>query len=256
MIKKTAIGLLLTSLSVSTVFCSCSTTKNDNNRLTASSEKISSEQEKFKAKYSELEGQYSKMEEDYNNLKTDYSKLENDYNKLKADYSELEEKSRIFLKLTEEEQKAELAKAEAKHMEEEERKKELTAEKKRKEEEEKKKKEAEHKAKEARGYETGITYKQLARSPKKYMGEKVKFSGRIVQVIEHDVANQARMSTNGSYDDIILFTYDPNILDVRLLEDDNVTIYGTFIDVESYTTVMGAEVTIPSILVDRIDLKS
>ena len=87
------------------------------------------------------------------------------------------------------------------------------------------------------------------------MGEKVKFSGRIVQVIESDAVNQARMSTNGRYDDIILFTYDPNILNVRLLEDDNVTIYGIFIDVESYTTVMGAEVTIPSVLVERIDLK-
>ena len=228
MIKKTIIGLVLAATLVSMALYSCSTAKNDTSKSTVSNGNISSEQEDFKAKYSELESHYSK--------------LEDDYNKLKADYSELEEKAGIFLKLTEEEQKTELAKAEAKRIEEEEKEK-------------KKKEEAERKAKEAKGYETGITYNQLARSPKKYMGEKVKFSGRIVQVIESDAVNQARMSTNGRYDDIILFTYDPNILDVRLLEDDNVTIYGIFIDVESYTTVMGAEVTIPSVLVERIDLK-
>ena len=241
MIKKTVIGLVLAATLVSMALYSCSTAKNDTSKSTVSNGNISSEQEDFKAKYSELESHYSK--------------LEDDYNKLKADYSELEETAGIFLKLTEEEQKTELAKAEAKRIEEEEKEKELKEEKKRKEKEKKKKEEAERKAKEAKGYETGITYNQLARSPKKYMGEKVKFSGRIVQVIESDAVNQARMSTNGRYDDIILFTYDPNILDVRLLEDDNVTIYGIFIDVESYTTVMGAEVTIPSVLVERIDLK-
>lgn len=255
MIKKTVIGLVLATTLVSMTLYSCSTAKNDTSKSTVSNGKISSEQEDFKAKYSELESHYSKVEEDYNSLKVDYSKLEDDYNKLKADYSELEEKAGIFLRLTEEEQKTELAKAEAKRIEEEEKEKELKAEKKRKEKEKKKKEEAERKAKEAKGYETGITYNQLARSPKKYMGEKVKFSGRIVQVIESDAVNQARMSTNGRYDDIILFTYNPNILDVRLLEDDNVTIYGIFIDVESYTTVMGEKVTIPSVLVERIDLK-
>ena len=38
--------------------------------------------------------------------------------------------------------------------------------------------------KEAIGYDTGITYEQLARTPNEYNGEKVKFSGKVIQVIE------------------------------------------------------------------------
>ena len=36
-------------------------------------------------------------------------------------------------------------------------------------------------AEEAQGYETGITYDQLARTPDQYKGKKVKFYGKVVQ---------------------------------------------------------------------------
>lgn len=57
---------------------------------------------------------------------------------------------------------------------------EAEAAKKAKEEEEARKKAEE----EARGYETGITYDQLARTPDEFEGKKVKFSGKVIQVSE------------------------------------------------------------------------
>src|SRR3954469_7917883 len=37
-----------------------------------------------------------------------------------------------------------------------------------------------------KGYDTGITYDQLARTPDDFIGQKVKFRGKVVQVIEGD----------------------------------------------------------------------
>lgn len=39
-------------------------------------------------------------------------------------------------------------------------------------------------AEEAQGYETGITYDQLARTPDQFIGKKVKFTGKVLQVLE------------------------------------------------------------------------
>lgn len=44
-------------------------------------------------------------------------------------------------------------------------------------------------AEEAQGYETGITYDQLARTPDDFKGKKVKFTGKVVQVIEGTCTN-------------------------------------------------------------------
>ena len=43
---------------------------------------------------------------------------------------------------------------------------------------------AEKEKREKQGYDTGITFKQLARTPDDYVGEKVKFKGKVLQVIE------------------------------------------------------------------------
>ncbi len=39
-------------------------------------------------------------------------------------------------------------------------------------------------AEEAQGYETGITYDNIARTPDEYTGKKVKFTGKVIQLIE------------------------------------------------------------------------
>ena len=149
-----------------------------------------------------------------------------------------------------EEEKAR-AEQEKKKIEEEE------AAKKKAEEEEKAKKEEEEKAareaEEAKGYETGITYDNLARTPDDYKGKKVKFYGKVIQVIEDDSEIQIRLAVNDDYDTILLGGYDSSIVSSRVLEDDEITIYGTSIGLISYDSTMGGKITIPGVYIDKID---
>ncbi len=93
---------------------------------------------------------------------------------------------------------------------------------------------AEKKAEEERiGYETGITYDQLVRTPDDYMGKKVKFYGSVFNVHDYDTISVATrrspvMGMEEYYtEDIIHVEYNPSILSSRILQDDMVTIYGT-----------------------------
>lgn len=106
---------------------------------------------------------------------------------------------------------------------------------------------------EAQGYETGITYDQLARTPDEYKTKKVKFSGKVVQVIEGDTSNQIRLAVNNDYDKIILAEYPTNIVSSRILDDDKITIYGTSVGTISYKSTLGGTITIPGVYVDKID---
>lgn len=119
-----------------------------------------------------------------------------------------------------------------------------------KEEKEEQKKLEEEKKK---GYNTGITYEQLARTPDKYIGKKVKFSGKVIQVIEDDDEIQIRLAVNDDYDTILFASYDPSIVDSRILEDDHITIYGVSVGTISYESTMGGKITIPGVVIEKID---
>ena len=106
---------------------------------------------------------------------------------------------------------------------------------------------------EAKGYETGITYDQLARTPDKYEGSKVKFYGKVIQVIEGDGSVQIRLAVNDDYDHVVFCEYDSGIVSSRVLEDDMITIYGISAGTISYQSTMGGQITIPGILVEKID---
>lgn len=108
-------------------------------------------------------------------------------------------------------------------------------------------------AEEARGYETGITYDQLARTPDDFMGEKVKFYGKVIQVIEGSGGIQIRLAVDDNYDTVLLGEYDSSIVSSRVLEDDYITIYGTSVGTISYKSTMGGTITIPGVLIDKID---
>ena len=130
----------------------------------------------------------------------------------------------------------------------EEKRKAEEEEAKRKEEEEQRAKEEEEK----KGYDTGITYSQLARNPDDYMYKKVKFKGKVIQVMEGDGETQIRLAVNGSYDNIIYGVYESDIVDSRVLEDDYITIYGNSAGLITYTSTMGGKITIPSVVITKI----
>ncbi len=202
--------------------------------------------------------------EENSRLQADNSMLQDENNELKSKYDTLVSDTEDFRKLSEDEKAAELAKAEKDRIEAEEAKKQareeadrLAAEREAQEEAERKAEEEARLAEEAKGYETGITFEQLSRNPNDYINKKVKFTGSILQIIEGDTGvNMIRLATDGRYDDIILAHYLTDIIDVRPLEDDEITIYGVFKGLMSYETVLGSSVTLPYILIDRIEFLS
>lgn len=129
---------------------------------------------------------------------------------------------------------------EAKKAEEEARK--AKAEKAKKEEEAKK------------GYNTGITYNQLARTPDNYLNKKVKFKGKVIQVMEGDDETQIRLAVNDDYD-TVLYCGVPKELtnNNRILENDSITIYGTSLGLMSYESTIGGKITIPAVMIDKFE---
>lgn len=144
-------------------------------------------------------------------------------------------------------------KEEQKAKEEEERKKKEEEEQKAKEEEERKKKEEEAKA-EAEKYETGITYQDMARDKDGLVGEYVKFSGKIIQVMQGDGFNQYRMAVNDNYDQVIFIEISDDQLESNILEDDFITIKGISFGNIEYETVLGAKQTVPGVIVDSFTM--
>ena len=105
----------------------------------------------------------------------------------------------------------------------------------------------------AEGYNTGITFNQLARTPDKYTDSKVKFSGQVLQVMTgDDGSTQLRVAVNDDYNDIMLAQYSSDIVSSRVLEDDEVTLRGTSTGLITYKSTLGGNITIPSMNVDQL----
>lgn len=182
----------------------------------------------------------------------EYAALEDKYNTLLEENSKLvEENSTLTAKVEEAAPWFELSELEKQAAEER-----LAEEKAEKEEEERLAQEqaaAEAEEKEKLGYDTGITYDQLARTPDTYMGEKVKFYGQVIQVIEDGSETDLRIAINGDYNCVILVYYNSSILASRVLEDDYITIYGISQGLYTYQSTLGGDITVPLIQIDKID---
>lgn len=72
--------------------------------------------------------------------------------------------------------------------------------------------------------------------------------------MEGDDENQIRLAVDGDYDKVILIGYDPEITTSRILEDDNIEIYGTSVGIFQYESVLGQTISIPAVYVDKINL--
>lgn len=198
-----------------------------------------------KEEVARLEHKVEVKEQNYNRLYKQKEALAEKVKEAEPWFEMKEEERLLEQKRIEEEKKAQ----------EEKERKEREAEEKRKAEEERKAKE-EAERKEKQGYNTGITYSQLARTPDEYRGEKVKFSGKVLQVQEADNYIAIRLAVGGNYNNVIFLVIETNRVEMnqRILEDDNITVYGKSAGIYTYETVMGNELSIPSMSVDKIDM--
>ncbi len=97
------------------------------------------------------------------------------------------------------------------------------------------------------------TFEQLARNPDNFKGTNVKLTGEVVQVMEGLYSNSLRVNITKKgnystyYTDTIYVNYVPKVGEDKILEDDIITIYGVAQGDYSYTSTMGATITLPFI---------
>ncbi len=105
------------------------------------------------------------------------------------------------------------------------------------------------------GYETELSFDDLSRNPDNHVGRKVKFTGYIIQVIQGDVVTQYRLAIDGDQKKIIYIEIDNSkFSNGRILEEDNVTIYGVSHGLYSYQATSGAQITLPAVLIDQFEI--
>lgn len=99
-------------------------------------------------------------------------------------------------------------------------------------------------------------YTDILRNPSYYKGDQVSIYGKVLQKQSSWGTTVLRVGTGGYgyYDSVFYITYDSSKIDLNVIEDDYITIYGKCTGTKTYTTVMGASITIPSIEAERIML--
>lgn len=151
-------------------------------------------------------------------------------------------------KSTEEEKQKKIAEEEAKKKAEEEEKKRQEEERKAQEQAQKEAEEQARREAEAHKYETGLTWEDIARDG--HVGEYCQFTGEIIQVMNGSSYNQYRVKIDGDYNKVMLIQINKSQITSNLLEDDTIFFRGKSCGIYTYTTVMGAEMSIPSVIVD------
>ncbi len=210
------------------------------------------------------EDEINSLNNEISSLKTDIEKLNNEKVELQAKVDE----AAPWFKMTDDEkaaeqqrvatEKANAEKAEADRVADEkaEAEKKAAAEKAEREKKAAAAK-AEREEQEKIGYNTGITFEQLARTPDQYQGKKVKFTGKVIQVSEDsgtDALAILRMAINSDYNKVIFIKYRPSIVSSRILNGDVITIYGFSEGLYTYEAISRASVTVPLVIVDKIDM--
>lgn len=102
------------------------------------------------------------------------------------------------------------------------------------------------------GYNVLTEYSEYARNPDGHVGEKVRFNGEVVQVVEGIEYNVYRIAMNGNSDNMFYVEYAPTIESGRVLEGDKITLFGDFMGLYTYSSTLGGEITIPYCVAESI----
>lgn len=104
-------------------------------------------------------------------------------------------------------------------------------------------------------YNAELTYDDLARNPDEHIFKAVTFEGKIIQVMQGNDRSQYRIATNDNYDKVMLLEIDNSQLDSRILEDDYIRFWGTYIGEITYESTLGGNITIPGVIVDNFEFQ-
>ena len=94
-------------------------------------------------------------------------------------------------------------------------------------------------------YEPVIRFDDLERNPDKYAGKLIYFKGRILQAVTGNQESTYRIVFGGDSEKVFLVTYAVPENAERLLEDDDVCVYGKFLGVETDSGATGETAALP-----------
>ena len=99
-------------------------------------------------------------------------------------------------------------------------------------------------------------FKTISRNPENYVGEKVKITGYVLQVLgSRTEGYDIRLATKGHYDNVVyVYIIADNTPEYNILEDDKITVYATLAGDYTYTSTMGAEITLPLVNGDFVEM--
>lgn len=108
---------------------------------------------------------------------------------------------------------------------------------------------------------SAILYKDIARNPNNYIGQKATFKGKVIQVQESGKRVVLRVNvTQGEYglwEDTIYVDYQRKTdTESRVLEEDIITLYGEIKGIKDYTAVFGNQISIPHLIAEYIDINN
>lgn len=105
-------------------------------------------------------------------------------------------------------------------------------------------------------YRTDITYKSMCRKPDDYIDKKIKLHGWVISIVEDDNEKNNYLQIEDEIDYTSVIAYDQSIVDVRILEGDEVTIYGVFKGLQKYTSINGESRNDPYFVADKIEIEN
>lgn len=98
-----------------------------------------------------------------------------------------------------------------------------------------------------KAYQSKITYNQVARNPEQFDDKKLKFTGRVLQVINvEDDEIEVPIAVDNNEDHVMLVEIDRHLLkNASILEDDLITVSGIGDGTKSYNDPNHGHVTVP-----------
>lgn len=102
---------------------------------------------------------------------------------------------------------------------------------------------------------TKTNFNDFARHEKLHENEKLSFSGKVLQVVENSSINAIRLAVDSDPDKVIYLRYEPELINIRVLDDDTLTVRGTYFGLYTYSSIRGGDITIPSARVESLQVK-
>lgn len=94
-------------------------------------------------------------------------------------------------------------------------------------------------------YNASFNYEDIERNPGRHTEEKIRFEGKILQVVEGSYSTTYRITAGKTSSDVFLITYARPEGTERFLQDDIVCVYAVFEELKTYSSTVNKSVTAP-----------